>query len=83
MSQININIYVANVSYSNGTPRRNFKLTEYTSLVDIINGIQYLLVYGDNQRIVKLKYHSPSIDNRGKIEFNNFEFKTDADVRAM
>ena len=32
---------------------------------------------------MKLEYRSSSIDNRGKIEFINFELKTDADVRAM
>lgn len=39
--------------------------------------------YGDNPRIVKLEYRSPSIYNRENIEFNNFELKTDADVRAL
>ena len=32
---------------------------------------------------MKFEYHSSSIDNRGKIEFNDFELKTDVDVRAM
>lgn len=62
---------------------QNFKLTEYISLVDIKDEIHHLLPYGDNRRIVKLGYRSSSIDNRGKIEFNNFEFKKDADVRVV
>ena len=37
----------------------------------------------DNRRIVKLEYRTSSIDNGGKIEFNKFELKTQADVRAM
>lgn len=32
---------------------------------------------------MKLEYRSPSIDNGGKIEFNNCGLKVDVDVRAM
>lgn len=32
---------------------------------------------------MKLEYRSSSIDNEGKIEFNKFELKMQADVRAM
>ena len=32
---------------------------------------------------MKLEYHSPSIDNGEKIEFNKFELKTQANVRDM
>ena len=62
---------------------QKFKLNEYTSLADIKYKIHRLLPYGDNRRIVKLDHRSLSIDNRWKIEFNNFELKTDADIRAM
>ncbi|XP_050885549.1 uncharacterized protein LOC127091071 [Lathyrus oleraceus] len=83
MSQINIDWYVANVSFSSYTPVRMFKLIDFTSLEDIKDEIHYLLPYRDNRKIVKLEYRSPSIGNRGNIEFNKFELKTQAGVRAM
>lgn len=42
-----------------------------------------LLSYGDNRKILKSEYRLLSISNESKIEFNNDELKTDADVRAM
>lgn len=60
-----------------------FKLTDFISLKDIKDEIHYLLPYRDKRRIVKLEYHSPSIDNEGKIEFNKFKLKTQVDVRVM
>lgn len=81
MSQIKISWYVTDIFFYNATPGRNFKLTEYTSLADIKDEIHYFLSYGDNRRIVKLEYRSPSINNEEKIEFNNFEPKIN--VRAM
>lgn len=83
MSHININWYVTNVSFSSSTPKRKFKLTGVTSLEDIKYKIHHLSPYKDNRRIVKIEYRSLSIDNRGKIEFNKFELKTHAYVRAM
>lgn len=80
MSQININWYVENVSFSSSTPERTFKLTEFTSLEDEIH---HFLPYRDNRRIVKLECRSSSIANGWRIEFNKFELKTQADVRAM
>lgn len=49
MSQINIDWYVAHVSFSSFTLRRTFKLTDFTSLEDIKYEIHYLLPYGDNR----------------------------------
>lgn len=54
MSQINIDWYVTNVSFSNPTPEPTVKLTDFTSLEDIKYEIHYLLPYGDNRNIVKL-----------------------------
>lgn len=45
--------------------------------------IHHLLPYRDNRKIVKLKYRSPVIGNERKIDFNKFELKTQAGVRAM
>lgn len=83
MSQINIYWHVANVSFSDSTPGRTFKLTDFTSLKDIKEEIHHLLPYRDNQNIVKFNYCSPLIDNEGNIEFSKFKLKTQADVRAM
>ena len=83
MSQINIHWYVTDVSFSDFTLEWTFKLTNSTSLEDIKDEIHYLLPYRDKQRIVKLEYRSPSIDNEGKIELNKFKLKTQANVRAM
>lgn len=33
--------------------------------------------------MVKIKYHSLTIDNKEKIKFNKFELKSDVDVRVM
>lgn len=45
--------------------------------------VHNILPYGDNRKIVKFEYRSPAINNECKIEFNNYELKKDADVRAM
>lgn len=42
-----------------------------------------LLRYPKNQRVVELKYHSPSIDNEEKIGFTMLESKTDDDYNDM
>lgn len=33
--------------------------------------------------MVKIEYRSPSIDNQGKLKFNNFELKIDEDLKIM
>lgn len=83
VSQINIILYVTNVSFSSTTLGRKFKINEYTSFADMQYEVHNLLAYEDSQKIVKLEYRSPSINNKGKIEFNNYEFKTNANVRTM
>lgn len=42
--------------------------------------VQNLLPCADNRKIVKL---SPSTNNEDKIELNNYELKTGADVKIM
>lgn len=71
MLQINIIWYIANVSFSNASLRRKFKLNEYTSFTYLQHEVHNLLRYEDNQKIVKVEYRSPSIKNEGKIELNN------------
>lgn len=45
--------------------------------------VDNLLYYLDNQSLVKIEYHSPLIDNQGKIEFNKFELKSYEDLWVM
>lgn len=82
MSPLNIDWYVANVSFSNRGPGHTFKLNEFTSIDDIKDKIHYLIPYRDNRKIKKVEYRSSSIDNGGKIEFSKFELKTQVDVRV-
>lgn len=60
MSQINIIWYVANVFLSSAIPRKKFKINEYTSFADLQYEMHNLIPYGDNKKIVKLEYCSPS-----------------------
>ncbi|XP_058732910.1 uncharacterized protein LOC131604491 [Vicia villosa] len=86
MSQYDINIrwYVASVFYYDGkTFGRTLKLNDYTLLDDIIDEVHYPLPYGDKRKIVKLKYRSLSVDNEGKVVYNNFELKNREDVLTM
>lgn len=66
ISQININGYVANVSFSISKNGRTIKLIGFTSFEDIKDKINYVLPYRDNHNIVKLEYHSLSIGNEGE-----------------
>lgn len=83
MSQISMYWCVANVSFSNFTLGKTFKLADFTTLENIKDEIHHLLPYRDNRKIVKLGYHSLSIDNKGNIDFSKFELKTRASVRTM
>lgn len=56
---------------------------EYTPLADKKYMPVSFLPYFDNKKIVKLEYRSSSIDKEGNIEFDNFEMKTGAYLRAM
>lgn len=40
-------------------------------------------MYPDNRSVVKLYYHSPSIENEGKIHFNKFELKRNEILTVM
>lgn len=60
-----------------------FKFNEYTHFAFLKYILEILLSYSDTQKIVKLRYRSSSIDNEGKIEFNNFKMKKSVDFRAM
>ena len=66
ISQININGYIANVSFSISKNGRTIKLIDFTSFEDIKDEINYVLPYGDNHNIVKLEHRSLSIGNEGE-----------------
>lgn len=52
-----------------------------TSLYALKSKLDNLLRYPYNWRVVKIEYRSPSIYNEGKLKFNNFELKTNEDLR--
>lgn len=60
-----------------------FRVIEDTPLVDLISKPNTLLWYPKNQRVVKLEYRSPSFDNIRKIQFTNFELKTDEHLKFI
>lgn len=37
----------------------------------------------ESRRVIKLEYRSSSLDNEGKIQFTNFELKTNEDLQVM
>lgn len=80
---MNINLNTGYIYFNADEPSIAFKFTMYTPFDDLKFILEELLSYDDNQKIVKLEYRSPSADNEGNIEFNNFEFKTTKDVRAL
>lgn len=61
---------------------RKFKISEYNPFADLQYEVHNLIPCGDNRKIVKLGYHSLSINNECKIEFNNYKLKMDANIRA-
>lgn len=42
-----------------------------------------ILNYTNNQRVIKIEYRSPMVDNEEKIKFNKFELNTYAYVSVM
>lgn len=78
-----INWHVPYVYFNIAKHTIEFKFNEYTTIVDLNFILENLLPYFDNQKIVKLEYRSPSINNEGKIVFSNFEPKAGANVRVM
>lgn len=83
MSQMKTIWYVANVSFFSATPRQEFKIDEYIPFADLHYEVQNLLPYADNQKYMKLEHCLASINDVCKIEFNNYELKTDANVRVV
>lgn len=82
-TKMSIYWYVGFVYFSGAKTSIEFKVTEYTSLVDMKSIIGNLLEYSDNKKVVKLEYCLSLIDNERKTQFNNFELKTDEDLRVM
>lgn len=69
--------------YFNGAkPLLQFMVSEDTPLVDLKFKLNTLLQYLKNQRVVKLEYHSPWIDDEGKIWFTKLEVKTNEDLNV-
>lgn len=45
--------------------------------------LENFLHYSNNRRVVKIEYHSFSIDNKGKMKFSKIQLMTDADISVM
>lgn len=65
---MNINLNTGYIYFNAEEPPIAFKFTTYTPFDDLKFILEELLSYNDNE---------------GNIEFNNFEFKTTKDVRAL
>ena len=81
--KLNIKWHVGVVHFTGATRSREFKFTVYTPIEDVREILQELVPYGDNRKVVKIEYRSPSIDKDGKLVFINRELKNGADLRAM
>ena len=81
--KLNIKWVVEVLHFSDATPSRKFKITVYTPIEDVHETLQELVLYGDDQKVEKIEYRSPSIDNEGNLQFMNRELKNDTDLRTM
>ena len=59
-----------------------FRVTKNTHHFDLKSKLDNILRYPDNQKVVKLNYRSPLIDNEGNMHFNMFELKAVEDLRV-
>lgn len=66
--------YLVFVYFNGKKPHLQFKFSEIISLVDLKSKLKNM--YPDNRRVVKLYYRSLS-NNDEKMQFNEFELKTD------
>lgn len=61
----------------------DFWLPENTiTLVVLISKLDNLLPNTDNRNVVKIEFRAPSIDIEGKVKYNNFDLKTDEDLKV-
>lgn len=64
-------------------PHVDLTITKDTHIVVLKFKLDNILYHIDNKKVVKIEYHSPSIDNEGKIWFSKFELKMDGDLKLM
>lgn len=67
--------YLVFIYFNEKRPPLEFRFIEIILLVDLKYTIENMLPCLDNQRVVKLYYCSPSIDNERKIQLRKFELK--------
>lgn len=72
--------YIAFVYFNDTMSLFEFRITKNTFVVDLKPKLKKLLHYTNNQRVVKIKYCSPTIIKEGRIKFSKFELKRDKDV---
>ncbi|XP_058726295.1 uncharacterized protein LOC131597625 [Vicia villosa] len=80
---MNIKWHVGVVHFIGNTPSRKLKFTKYTPIEDVLEILQKRVPYGDNRKVVKIEYRSPSVDKDGKLVFINCELKNDSDIWAL
>lgn len=61
----------------------DFRLTEDTFLVVQKSKLNNLMHHINNIKVIKIEYHSPSIDTEWEIRFNKFDLKRDEDLKVM
>src|SRR3954464_1203612 len=54
-----------------------------TPFAELITSLNTLLQYPENQKVVKLEYRSPSLNDEGDIEFTPFKIKNDEDLAVL
>lgn len=69
---INIIWHVTYVYFNSVKTLIEFKLNEYTPLIDLKFIFENLLQYSYNRIFLKPEYRSLSIENEGSIQFNKF-----------
>lgn len=70
--------------YLNGAKHLlQFRVSEDITLIDMKFKLNTRLRNPENQRVIKLEYHSPLIDDERKIWFTKLELKMDEDLKVM
>lgn len=82
-TKMNIYWHATFFYFNDAKPSLEFKVTKYTSLIDLKSIPENPLQYSNNWRIVKLEYRSLSIDNECKIQFNKFKLKTNENLKML
>src|SRR4051812_49163743 len=76
--------HLACIYFTSGYPMSfQFRFSRDTPFADLITSLNTLLQYPENQKVVKLEYRSPSLNDDGDVEFTPFEVKNDEDLAVL